>query len=707
MTRRRPVDINEERLAQRAVFSVSKILAEDLPQDEALRKILQVLCDQLDWVAASYWTVDESVNALRCEMLYSSQPYPDFQRTTAELQLRKGEGLPGRVWQERSPTWIPDVVVDPNFPRSAEAQNEGLHAAFAFPMSSRGKCIGVFEFFSNAVSGPNEDLLHAFAILDTVLGLVFERRRVENELAQQAKLSKFEANIGMALNQLNSLESILQTCADLTIRELDMALTQVWLCDEQGRIIAGKPVSANVSSVRTSEDPPPQFLDLLNSIAKEQQPQLKQALDDDKAEHLAIWGKQQGLSCFAGYPLSADGNVLGVLCIFAHQPISVPVHDVLLRMANNLASCIARKTFEEKLLSSEGRFREFASVVDEVFFVGSACLTEFYYVSPAYEKVWGQPASVVLADASAWRNAIIPEHLQRVIDYVSLLQGDNMPAESEIDYAIVSAHGRKKWVSARCFRIDQHDGSWHICGTVRDITDRKEAEERVSDFYSMVSHELRTPLTSIKGCLLLLERGRSLRQGPRAQELVVLARQESDRLIRLINDFLDIKTIQAGRLKLYCENLEPSMLIDQTLQTMVALTKPKKIKLRKHVTCQRAVFADRDRIIQVITNLLSNAIKFSPNDAQIDVSAEGTGDFIRFSVSDSGPGIPKEKQSKLFQVFQQIATKENAGKEGTGLGLAICQGIVHEHGGRIGVISDEGKGATFWFELPVSGPNLQ
>src|SRR6185437_445697 len=132
----------------------------------------------------------------------------------------------------------------------------------------------------------------------------------------------------------------------------------------------------------------------------------------------------------------------------------------------------------------------------------------------------------------------------RVIDYVSLLQGDNMPAESEIDYAIVSANGRKKWVSARCFRIDQHDGSWHICGTVRDITDRKEAEERVSDFYSMVSHELRTPLTSIKGCLLLLERGRSLRQGARAQELILLARQESDRLIRLINDFLDIKTIQ-------------------------------------------------------------------------------------------------------------------------------------------------------------------
>src|SRR5262249_40723041 len=156
---------------------------------------------------------------------------------------------------------------------------------------------------------------------------------------------------------------------------------------------------------------------------------------------------------------------------------------------------------EERLVTLDQRFRQFESVVDEVFFRGSSRLTEFYYVSPAYEKVWGASPSEVLEDPLAWAKAIVPEHRERVADYVELLVGENMPAESEIDYAIVRKDGKKAWVSARCFRIDQQDGTWEICGTVRDITDRKEAELRVSDFYSMVSHELRTPLTSIKGSL--------------------------------------------------------------------------------------------------------------------------------------------------------------------------------------------------------------
>ena len=696
MSRRVPTRKKEE-LEQQIALAVSRILSRDISHEEVLRAILKEMCEQLSWLAASFWTLGKSKKTLHCKMIYCREECPEFERVTQATRLRRGEGLPGRVWKKGTPVWIPDVVEDENFPRVGQARKDGLHAAVGFPISVRGKFIGVIEFFSREISKPDTELLNAFALVGTELGQFFERWRVENELAEQVKLNKYAAEIGIALNGVHSLSSIMQTCSDITVRELGVALADIWVYSETShtfKLMARAADSKHLESRISAES---YRSDLMAIGAAKESFATNDILNDERL-HVEEWARCEGLFSFAAYPLMMNGTVLGELCVFAKRPLAPDMLDVLSRVSISLASCIARKNSEE-------RFRQFANVVDEVFFLGSARLTEFYYVSPAYQQVWGAPPADVLADPLAWAKAIVPEHKERVSEYVKRLRGDSMPAESEIEYAIKRPDGKKAWMSARCFRIDQQDGSWQICGTVRDVTDRKEAEQRVSDFYSMVSHELRTPLTSIKGSLLLLERRQAGDLTGRAQDLIALARKECDRLIRLINDFLDIKTIEAGKLQLYREELNVAQMVDETVQAMSALAADRKVKLKQRVQTREAIFADRDRVVQILTNLLSNAIKFAPEDSEVLVCVEKADRAMRFSVTDNGPGIAKDEQARLFKAFQQAVSKDGLARQGTGLGLAICKGIVDEHGGEIGMLNNEGKGATFWVQLPIGEPD--
>lgn len=418
-----------------------------------------------------------------------------------------------------------------------------------------------------------------------------------------------------------------------------------------------------------------------------------------------IEASRDGLRSGFAFPMTAGGRILGVFEFFT-TGIVRENKDFLSAFAivgNELGQSFERQRVESELHTSERRFREFASVVDECFFVSSPTLTEHYYVSPGYEKIWGYPVEDAYRDPTQWAQSILPEHKHRVVDYVQRLGNVERP-ETEIEYPIYRRDGSIAWLSARVFRIQQEDGGWHSCGTVRDITERRQLEQRVSEFYTMVSHELRTPLTSIKGSLLLLERGKAGTLSDRASELIHLSRRECDRVIRLVNDMLDMKKIEAGKLMLVRQVVDPADLVSQTLQVMAPLAAERKVHLKQDVQTGDAVYADKDLIVQVITNLIANATKFSPEDGDILVSADAVEGNIRFSVKDAGPGIDKVDQEHLFKAFSQIPGLDGTAPEGSGLGLAICKGIVDAHGGKIGVDSEAGQGATFWFELARATP---
>ncbi|MDX9732469.1 MAG: HAMP domain-containing sensor histidine kinase, partial [Bdellovibrionales bacterium] len=236
----------------------------------------------------------------------------------------------------------------------------------------------------------------------------------------------------------------------------------------------------------------------------------------------------------------------------------------------------------------------------------------------------------------------------------------------------------------------------------------KRLDQAKSEFLSIASHELRTPMTSIKGSLALLASGVVGQLDIGSLRLIKIAEGETDRLIRLINDLLDLAKIESGGLPLNLEWVQWDEFCSKTLEGLAGLAHKTDVRLEQASLPTVEVSIDRDRLQQVLTNLVSNAIKFSPRGTAVRVtlSRAKTGELV-VSVTDSGPGIKPEDRELIFEKFRQGATVSNPLVKGTGLGLAIAKALVAEHGGSIGVESTMGVGSTFWFSLPQWRENEQ
>jgi PAS domain S-box-containing protein len=241
--------------------------------------------------------------------------------------------------------------------------------------------------------------------------------------------------------------------------------------------------------------------------------------------------------------------------------------------------------------------------------------------------------------------------------------------------------------------------------TFTDISERLAVEKMKSEFVSVVSHELRTPLTSIRGALGLVEGGVFGDPSEDIQRMLSIATSNADRLVRLINEILDVERIEAGTAPTEMRSCKLEGLLEQVRDLMAPSASEADVKLVLEPVEAR-LFVDPDRIIQTLVNLVDNAIKFSPPGTTVRVSAEvaggdGAARRLRIHVRDQGPGIPPEERKTIFERFTQLESSDSRGKGGSGLGLAIAQGIVEQHAGRITVGANEDGGSTFTVELPL------
>jgi PAS domain S-box-containing protein len=235
----------------------------------------------------------------------------------------------------------------------------------------------------------------------------------------------------------------------------------------------------------------------------------------------------------------------------------------------------------------------------------------------------------------------------------------------------------------------------------RDVTEQRALDKMKDEFVSVVSHELRTPLTSVRGALGLLQGGLLADAPPKAQRMITIAVESTDRLIRLINDILDVERIAAGSLAANRRECSADDLVGRAVGEMRGLALHSDVTLDKYTSSGR-LHADPDRIVQMLTNLIGNAIKFSPPGGTVRVSATKQAGSVLFTVSDEGRGIPADQLEAVFGRFVQIDSADTRDQGGTGLGLAICRGIVELHGGRIWAESTPGEGATFKVMLPAA-----
>jgi signal transduction histidine kinase/CHASE3 domain sensor protein len=250
-----------------------------------------------------------------------------------------------------------------------------------------------------------------------------------------------------------------------------------------------------------------------------------------------------------------------------------------------------------------------------------------------------------------------------------------------------------------------HDGDGHVIGAMhimRDISERMKVDQLKNEFVSIVSHELRTPLTSIRGSLGLLVGGAVGNFDDKTKKMLNIAYSNSERLIRLINDILDIEKIEIGKVDFQLAPVDLQNIIDEAIVSIQPYCEKFNVTIKlKRISNVVMVYADYGRLMQVLTNLISNAIKFSLPGGEVSISILPDFKNVRVSVTDQGKGIPEDFKSQIFQKFAQADPSSIRKQSGTGLGLSICKAIVEKLNGHIGFITEQDKGSTFYFDLPI------
>jgi PAS domain S-box-containing protein len=257
------------------------------------------------------------------------------------------------------------------------------------------------------------------------------------------------------------------------------------------------------------------------------------------------------------------------------------------------------------------------------------------------------------------------------------------------------------WLSLSALRVDNKIAGY--VGIAQDISDRKALEAMKNEFISIVSHELRTPLTSIQGVLALLLGGALGNFEDRAEKMLTIAHNNCERLIRLINDILDVEKIDAGHIEFHLRTIDLNQLVEETMLANHAYAEKFDVSL-KFIPYPVPLFVkvDSDRMLQVFTNLISNAVKFSPSKAEVTVKVDFKNGMAVIAIEDHGAGIPEAFHKDIFQKFSQADSSTVRKMGGTGLGLHISKSIVDKLGGNISFESKHNIGTTFFISLPAA-----
>ncbi|HLP89078.1 MAG TPA: response regulator [Nostocaceae cyanobacterium] len=706
--KRAEIEIKRINRTLQTLIACNQALVRAKNESDLLQRICQIIVDvggyQLAWVGFAKHNPEKTILPV-AQAGYTDQNWHLLNLTWADTI--NGQNPTATAIRTGQPAIIQNILTDANYQIwQCQANNQGFAALIALPLIAEQQTLGALNIYSaqaDAFDADEVKLLQELA-RDLAYGITALQNQSERKIAETALHDSQE-----------SYKQLVELCPEaiFIIRE-------------------GRFIFLNSSAVTLFGANQPQEL-LGREIIDFVHPNFKAEISENLQKLANI---NSAFPLHEVQFLRLDGNVLDLEIVgaaFTYQGNSaaqILVRDITqrkqtelalqqvnneleLRVVERTAELITvnnqlqseldeRRKTQAALRISQNRFEGILSIADDAI-ISIDSSQNIILFNQGAEKIFGYTAAEVLGEPL---DILLPlrfnqTHRQHVADFgKSPHPARRMGERQEI-------FGRRKNglefpAEASISQLDIGNESVYTV-ILRDITERKQVEKMKDEFVSVVSHELRTPLTSIHGSLGMLASGLLPTDSEQGKRLLQIATDSTERLVRLINDILDIERIESGKVKMERETCNVSDLIASALNVMQPLADKVGVNLVVN-SVDVEMWVDPDRIIQTLTNLLSNAIKFSVSGATVWLTAEKQKNQMLFTVKDTGRGIPADKLISIFERFQQVDSSDSRNHDGTGLGLAICQSIVQQHQGEIWVKSVLGKGSTFYFTLPIVEP---
>ncbi|MBD2342534.1 response regulator [Anabaena subtropica] len=686
----------------------NQLLVRTKDESELLQQVCQILVDvgnyRLAWVAFAENDAEKSIRPV-AQAGYE-EGYLQSLHLTWEDTIR-GQGPTGTAIRTGKTAITQNILSDPNYEIwRCQASNRGYASSIALPLTDNGRVFGALNIYAAEANAFDIDEIKLLEELtaDVAYGIVALRNLSDRQLAEAA-LRESQERLSLTLEAVN-----------LGIWDWNLTTNQIIWSDGHARLFGMEPGKFDGSYESFKACIYPEDWEALAQVIND----ACQHKADYNHEFRIVWpdGSIHWIEGTGKLYYNTDDEAVRMLGTVRNITSRKQIQATLQKVNNELELRVAERTaelvnvnrqlrsqlderqgIEAALRISQVRLARILDIADDAIISidGSQKITLF---NQGAEKIFGYSAQEIIGQRL---DTLIPQrftqaHRQHVADFgqaPSLARrmgerrelfgcrkdGSEFPAEASISK----------------FNLNQE-----VFYTVilRDVTERKQIDRMKDEFVSVVSHELRTPLTSIHGSLGMLASGLLPADSEQGKRLLQIATDSTERLVRLINDILDIERIESGRVKMERETCNLTDLIESAVSVVQPLANKAGVKLSISSPSIQ-LWVDPDRIVQTLTNLLSNAVKFSTPEKTVWLLAQQYGDELLLEVKDNGRGIPSDKLDSIFERFQQVDSSDSRNHEGTGLGLAICQSIVQQHGGRIWAESVLGEGSTFYLTLPI------